>query len=194
MWIENIEFIQVAAKPTLTNGAAKRKAESSSDDSSDSDNASAAKKPKLATNSPKPAATKQASSDSDSDDSDESDNETNKVQPKAVQKLKPSITSTPNFKPVQFVSGGFAKPTIKDDSLNGDTPKQNGKKRKSSESSNSSFTIKNGNNSSLNKSTKSAPNTPFRRVKTEDVHVDARLANNSYEAKVISNRATFSLA
>lgn len=181
----------MAAKPALTNGAAKRKAESSSDDSSDSDDASAAKKPKLANNSPKPTATKQASSDSDSDDSDESDNETNKVQPKEVQKLRPSITSTPNFKPVQFVSGGFAKPTIKDDSVNGDTPKQNGKKRKSSESSNSSFTIKNGsNNTSLNKSTNSAPNTPFRRVKTEEILVDPRLSNNSYEAKVRSKSPT----
>lgn len=179
------EFFQAPAKPAATNGAAKRKAESSSDDDSDSDDASAAKKPKLANNNGKPAAAKKESSSSD--DSDDSDNAANKtpVQPKAVQKLKPSITSTPNFKPVQFVSGGFAKPQHEEDAANGEQNGVSGKKRKSSESSNTSFKLKNGNkNTSLNKSTNSAPNTPFRRVKDEEVDVDPRLANNSYDAKV----------
>lgn len=142
----------------------------------------------MANNSTAAAAAKGKAAASSSDDSDDSDSDTaNKsiVPLKSAQQLKPSITSTPNFKPVAFVSGGFAK----DEKQNGDhkapTNGVGGKKRKTSETSNSSFTIKNGNkNASLNKSTQSAPNTPFRRVKTEDVSVDPRLADNSYDAKV----------
>lgn len=63
-----------------------------------------------------------------------------------------------------------------------------GKKRKLSEGSDAPSAKKPANNTSFNKSfnnnSNSKQNTPFRRVKTEDVHVDSRLSNNSFDAKV----------
>lgn len=199
-------------KAPLTNGkvTANGKISSSSDDSSDSDAATAAKKPKLSnqTANKSAAAKKKDSSSSDSSDSDSDANPKQTMAKTPAKLTTPQKTSTPNnFKPVAFVSAGFAKPTIKttksssdddstDDSDNNDTsakatPGQNkstitaGKKRKLSENGDTPLAKKaNNTKNSFNKSSQSQPNTPFRRVKTEEIEVDTRLNNNSFDAKV----------
>lgn len=185
-----------APKAPITNGKAKvnSKSSSSSEESDDSDEGVATKKAKIVPLVVK----KKGSSSSDSSDSDSDDKQKPAI--KTPAKLGPIKTSTPNnFKPVKFVSGGFAQPTIKktessssDDSDSDEKPaEQNnstvtvGKKRKFSENGDSPAAKKaNTTDNSFNKSSNSKPNTPFRRVKTEDVSVDERLANNSFDAKV----------
>lgn len=149
-------------------------------------------------------AKKQESSSGESDsDSDADKKPAGKTPAKLTAPLK---TSTPNnFKPMKFVSGGFVQPTVqkpaKESSSEEDSdsdeeeetkPAQNnvtangGKKRKlsTSEESETPNAKKSNKNNSLNKSSNSKPNTPFRRVKNEDVEVDNRLADNSFDAKV----------
>lgn len=188
------------AKTPVTNGKSTANGKSSSEDSSDSDDDETAKKPKVAANKSITTAKKEESSSSDSSDSDKN---TSKLAKTPAKTISPTKTSTPNnFKPVKFVSGGFAKPTVPkpesssdDSSEDEDQTVQNksiaGKKRKLSENGDSPMAKKANNtkNNSFNKSANgngnSKPNTPFRRVKTEDVEVDERLANNSFDAKVI---------
>lgn len=195
------------AKAPVTNGKVTANGKSSSsEDSSDSDDGVAAKKPKVANQSvlnKSATSKKKESSSSDSSDSDSDNGKNTSAMAKTPAKLtSPTKTSTPNnFKPVKFVSAGFAKPTIKttksssedssdDDDEDEKSVAQNnsvaGKKRKLSENGDSPAAKKANTKNSFNKSanSNSKPNTPFRRVKTEDVEVDNRLSNNSFDAKV----------
>lgn len=197
-----------AVKAPLTNGKVVANGKSSSsEDSSDSEDEVAAKKPKLNQSANQSAAKKKESSSSDSSDSDDSD--AKKPITKPTTKLSPTKTSTPNaLKYGNFVSAGFMQPTVKkptkgksssEDSSDSDEEKEEkpvvqnnvtpagGKKRKfsASEEIETPFVKKaNNTNGSFNKSSNSKPNTPFRRVKNEDVEVDTRLSNNSFDAKV----------
>lgn len=189
------ESKKAAAKPVVTNGAAKKNRKSSSEDSSDSDDEAPAKKAKVVVNN-SGAGKKQDSSS----DSSESEEEETKPVAKTPAKLAPTKTSTPhNFKPVAFVSGGFAKPAAEEESSDSDSGEEEkakaapvqtngtaGKKRKfsASEHNESPVAKKANHNNSFNTSSNSKPNTPFRRVKTEEIEVDDRLANNSFDAKV----------
>lgn len=194
-----------------TNGkvTANGKSSSSDDDSSDSDG-KASKPPVLANKSLNKSSVVKKDSSSESSDSDSDDKTSKLVAKTPAKQLSPTKTSTPNnFKPVKFVSGGFSQPTVLQptkqsssdedssdaESDNNQTPVQNknnsttvvaGKKRKLSENGDLPIAKKVANNTtkSFNNSSNSKPNTPFRRVKTEEVEVDTRLANNSFDAKV----------
>lgn len=181
------------------------KKEKSSDSSSedDSEDEKPTKTPQKTTPIAKKVNAKKESSSSDSS-SDDSDNEkAKKTKPEQIKtaKLSPSKTSTPHFKPVQFVSAGFDKPQQKEDSSsseddssdsnnktatkpNGNVAVGNNKRKLSVSSDASSVTKKAKTNDSFNKKNNSNPNSPFRRVKDEEVKVDSRLADNSFAAKV----------
>lgn len=194
---------------TTANG---KSSSSEEDDSSDSDKKVASTKTSALANksSNKSTVAKAAKASSSSSESSDSDSNDKKLMAQTPSRLlPPTKTSTPNnFKPVKFVSSGFSKPTIQqptksssdDDSSEesdnkGQTPVQNknsstkavaGKKRKLSENGDLPLAKKaaNNTNKSFNNGSNSKPNTPFRRVKTEEVDVDTRLANNSFDAKV----------
>lgn len=198
-------------KAPLTNGKVKATNGKSSSSEDSSEEEAPAKKPKISNSvANKSVSKKKDSSSSSSDSSDESD-EKEKPLAKALAKLAPTNTSTPNtLKYGTFVSGGVMQPTIKkltegesssEDSSesdektntkpvikNGVTP--NGKKRNlsASEDNETSVAKKAKQNNSFNKSSNSKPNTPFRRVKDEDIEVDTRLSNNSFDAKVNSKK------
>lgn len=192
-------------KAPVVNGKAVTNGKSSSSEDS-SDDEAPAKKAKITNQSANNSVAKKKDSSSSEDSSDDEEKPAAKTPAKLTT---PAKTSTPhNFKPMKFVSGGFVQPTIKkpteksssseDSSDSNESNEQKpivqsngtpavGKKRKLSlpENDESPFAKKaNNGNNSLNKSSNSKPNTPFRRVKNEDVDVDTRLANNSFDAKV----------
>ncbi|KAJ8952476.1 hypothetical protein NQ318_003271 [Aromia moschata] len=162
---------------------AKKAQKSSSEDSSEEETkTAAAKKPvaKPAAATKKPAKAKESSSEEDS-----SEEETPK---------KPAAVSTPAPKKV-----AANKESSEDESSEEEekekpaakTPKA--QKRKAEEEPeeeemdikkpNYSNFVKAGQNNSFNGNDRRTKNTPFRRVREEDVEIDNRLTNNSFEAK-----------